>query len=152
MSKNIDKIYQVFTNNLSNYSFKDNFIHLRKSSDEGFVFLKNLNLKIDFCYIDGSHLYKNIKNDYTNYSSLLRKINNYTGLISGDDYEYTFDEIVELSSKTETELLSYLNKLKEIDYTTLEIAKDKVISFHPGIAFFLKKLMIQLQNLNLVFG
>ena len=59
-------------------------------SDNGFSLLKKLNIKIDFCYIDGSHYYDGIKNDYNNFSSILRKKENYVGCICGDDYELVF--------------------------------------------------------------
>ena len=139
MSNNINKVYQIFINNLSSYTFKENVVHIRKTSEEAFKLLKNLNLKIDFCYIDASHLYQNIKNDFTNYHTLIKKKNNYTGLLSGDDYEKTFDEIINFSSKTEDELLKYLNKLKDVDYIKLKNEKNEEIVFHPGITLFFKE-------------
>tara|TARA_B100001027_G_C16230635_1_gene314390 strand:- start:252 stop:890 length:639 start_codon:yes stop_codon:yes gene_type:complete len=140
MSKNIKKTYQIFINNLSNYTFKKNVIHIRQTSDEAFLLLQSLNLKIDFCYIDGSHLYKNIKSDYVNFSNLIRKNKKYSGLISGDDYEYTFEELLTLSEKKENELLSILKDLENVDYTILDTSNKRKFGFHPGITLFFKEM------------
>ena len=43
--------------------------------------LKKLNIKIDFCYIDGSHYYEGIKNDYNNFNSILRKDKSYVAFV-----------------------------------------------------------------------
>ena len=55
--------------------------------------LKKLNIRIDFCYIDGSHYYEGIKNDYNNFNSILKKDESYEGCICGDDYELDLDKI-----------------------------------------------------------
>lgn len=60
-------------------------------------------------------------------------------MLSGDDYEKTFDEIINFSSKTEDELLKYLNKLKDVDYIKLKNEKNEEIVFHPGITLFFKE-------------
>ena len=44
---------------------------LRKKSDDAFKLIKHMNLKIDFCYIDGCHYYDYFKNDYENCKSIM---------------------------------------------------------------------------------
>ena len=139
--KIISKIYHYFINNVSNYSFKNNHIHIRMKSDNGFSLLKKLNIKIDFCYIDGSHYYDGIKNDYNNFSSILRKKENYVGCICGDDYELELNKINNYFNYTKEEFLEFLRNNKNVDYVVLN-TKDNVnmrknrIGFHPATTLF----------------
>ena len=138
--KIISKVYRYFINNISNYSFKHNHIHLRMKSDDGFALLKKLNVKIDFCYIDGSHYYNGIKNDYNNFNSILRKNDSYEGLICGDDYELKISEINSFFNYSKEEFLEFLKNNKKVDYLLLNtkegVNKKNRVGFHPGTTLF----------------
>ena len=61
LKRSMNMIYMYFVNNISKTKFKNNFTHLRMESKKGYNLLNKLNIKLDFCYIDGSHYYKDIK-------------------------------------------------------------------------------------------
>lgn len=136
----IDEMYYYFINNISLTNFKNNFFHLRMTSDEAFILLKKFNIKIDFCYIDGCHYYEFIKNDYYNYSSLMKEKYNYKGRIIGDDYELTFDELIKSTGLTIEKLKSILEEHKNIDWLNLKNTKNIIEGFHPGITLFFKDI------------
>ena len=76
MSKVIEKIYMYFIHNISlKKKWRDKHIHLRMNSRAAFKIIENFNIKIDFCYIDGSHYYENFKFDLENYSKILESKN-----------------------------------------------------------------------------
>ena len=138
--KIISKIYHYFINNISNYSFKDKHMHLRMKSDNGFSLLKKPNIKIDFCYIDGSHYYEGIKNDYNNFNSILRKEKSYEGCICGDDYELDLDKIKDYFDYSKEQFLEFLMNNKNVDYVVLNtkngVNKKNRIGFHPATTLF----------------
>mgnify|MGYP003952475415 CR=1 FL=1 len=142
--KIISKIYHYFINNISNYSFKHNHIHFRMKSDDGFALLKKLNIKVDFCYIDGSHYYDGIKNDYNNFNSILRKNDTYEGSICGDDYELELSKIDNFFNYSREEFLQFLNNNKNVDYILLNtkegINKKNRIAFHPATTLFFSEV------------
>ena len=135
-SKNILKVYRYFTHNVGTYVFKHNHFHLRMNSNKAFDLLKSFNIKIDFCYIDGSHYYQDIKDDYTNYKSLLKNYKNNKGIICGDDYEYKFEDLKNLLDISEDKILKMLNDNKKTDYLEVKDKFGKSISFHPGCTMF----------------
>ena len=144
MDKNISKIYNYFLNNVSTYSFNDKHFHLKMTSDNAFELLKKINIKIDFCYIDGLHYYDNIKKDYLNYLSILKTENNYNGMICGDDYELEFNKFDKYFDITEGEFVKILNDNKSTDYIFLKtksgINKKNKIGFHPGLTLFFSEI------------
>ena len=144
MDKNISKIYNYFINNISNYAFNDKHFHLRMTSDTAFELLKSINIKIDFCYIDGLHYYQNIKNDYSNYISILKNENKYKGMICGDDYELEFNKFNEYFDISKNEFNKILNDNKSTDYIFLTtksgINKKNKIGFHPGLTLFFSEI------------
>ena len=142
--KIISKIYRYFINNVSNYSFRHNHVHIRMKSDDGFALLKKLNIEIDFCYIDGSHYYQGIKNDYNNFNSILRKNENYEGSICGDDYELELNKINNFFNYSKEEFLEFLKNNKNVDYIFLntkeEVNKTNIIGFHPATTLFFSEI------------
>ena len=99
MSKVIEKIYMYFIHNVSLKKWRNKHIHLRMKSREAINIIKSYNIKIDFCYIDGSHYYEDFKFDLENYSQFLTSENEYKGIICGDDYEASCDELLEKFEK-----------------------------------------------------
>ncbi len=144
MNKRISKIYNYFINNVSNYHFKHKHFHLRMTSDDAFKLLKSFNIKLDFCYVDGLHYYQNIKNDYLNYSTILKNESNYSGLICGDDYEFSFDQYNKYFDYSKEDFLAILNQNKTKDYIFLKtkagINKKNKIGFHPGLTLFFNEI------------
>jgi hypothetical protein len=130
--KLISKVYYFFINNISVTKFKNNFIHLRMTSKEAFNLISSLNLFVDFCYIDAGHLYEDIKCDYTNYNLILKNYENYSGMICGDDYEYSVDELMSGLSMDRVVLIDLLKQYKNADYISLK----NEYGFHPGMALF----------------
>ena len=126
MSEYMDKIYMYFINNISIKKWRDKHIHLRMISNDAFDILKKFNIKIDFCYIDGSHYYKAFKFDLDNYSKILKFNNGYKGRICGDDLETNYDELLKEFDKKKVDKI--LNENKTTDF--LRLGK---FYFHPGI-------------------
>ena len=126
MSEYMDKIYMYFINNISLKKWRDKHIHLRMISNDAFDILKKLNIKIDFCYIDGSHYYKAFKFDLDNYCKILKFNNGYKGKICGDDFETNYDELLKEFDKKKVDKI--LNENKTTDFLRLDN-----FHFHPGI-------------------
>ena len=152
MDKNMSKIYNYFSNNVSNYSFKNNHFHLKTTSNNAFNILKMFNIKVDFCYLDGSHYYENIKNDYINYLSILKNQSNYSGIICGDDYELDLKDCEKYFNMTKNDFLKILEKNKKNDYIFLKtkegINKKNKIGFHPGITLFFSEITDNIKKYN----
>lgn len=130
MNKNIEKIYFYFLHNLSLLKYREKIIHIRKSSSQGLKFLKDINLSFDFIYIDGSHLYENFKLDYILSNQLLFKKHDYSGLLSGDDYEVSINQFSNFGL-TKDDFKKFLMEKKNRDYIL-----GPPIGFHPGITLF----------------
>ena len=84
------------------------------NSYHGFETIKNFNIKIDFCYLDGSHYYKDFKSDLDNFSKILKLENGYKGKICGDDYELAFS----INPEREIDLIK-MSKSLEIPVTRI---------------------------------
>lgn len=132
MNNNLKKTYLYFLHNISLTKFREKFIHIRKDSKDGLIFLKNLNLKFDFIYIDGSHHYDNFKNDYNLSKEILVMENEYSGQICGDDYELSLEECHKIGLKTNN-FLELLKLNKDRDFLFFE---KFGLGFHPGISLF----------------
>ena len=115
-----------FMNNISIKKWRDKHIHLRMISNDAFDILKKFNIKIDFCYIDGSHYYKAFKFDLDNYCKILKFNNGYKGRICGDDLETNYDELLKEFDKKKVDKI--LNENKTTDFLRLDN-----FHFHPGI-------------------
>ena len=139
MSQNIQKVYMYFINNISLKKWRDKFIHLRMTSYSAFKILKNLNIKIDFCYLDGSHYYNDFKSDFDNYNKILKLKNEYKGKICGDDYEVSYDELLKEFEKEE------VDKILEENRFTDFIEKGK-FRFHPGITLAMNETTIKVNK------
>ena len=87
LKQSMNMIYMYFINNISKTKFRNNFTHLRMESKKGYNLLNKLNIKLDFCYIDGSHFYKDIKFEIENFNKILINTPNYKGFMCGDDCE-----------------------------------------------------------------
>ena len=140
MSLNIHKAYMYFINNISLKTWRDKHIHFRMSSHSGFKTLKNFNIKIDFCYLDGSHYYKDFKSDLDNYSKILKLENGYKGKLCGDDYEISYNELLKEFKKEEVDKI--LSENKSTDF----IEKGN-FHFHPGITLVMHETKIKINKL-----
>jgi hypothetical protein len=147
MSNKVEKIYFYFLNNISTYNFREKFIHIRKSSKEGFELLKQLKLNFDFIYLDGSHYYDDIKKDYLVSKDLLKDYDNYKGLLSGDDYEFSVDEY-DKCFETKNNFLKFLNEKKDYDYLYIKKKDGNLIGFHPGLSLFFSEVQDKIIKTN----
>ena len=107
------------------------------NSEKGFNFLKSLNINVDFCYIDALHSYEGIKLDYNSFKSILVNRNNYNGLICGDDYEITLEEIMNETGKN---METTKNDLREYSECEFIVLKKSDTGFHPGITLFFNEI------------
>ena len=139
MSKVIEKIYMYFIHNISLKKWRDKHIHLRMKSREANNIIKSYNIQVDFCYIDGCHYYEDFKFDLENYSELLRSVNEYKGIICGDDYEASCDELLEKFEKKD------LDKILNANKTTDCLIYDKFI-FHPGITLAMSETKVKIKK------
>lgn len=64
---------------LKNISKYDNVAYINKTSDDA---LNNIGDKVDFVYIDGAHIYEQVKKDIENYKNLVKV----GGILGGHDY------------------------------------------------------------------
>lgn len=83
---NLTKVYDIFLKRLSKMP---NVTHIRKTSDEAVVDLKE-HVKIDLVYIDGLHTAQQVKKDIQNYIPLISN----DGFISGHDYHGNWPGVV----------------------------------------------------------
>ena len=146
MSKNITKIHSYFNNNIKNSNFKNNHTHFKMKSNDAFLILKKDNIKVDFCYIDGNHYYNFLKDDFTNFFSLIKDKENYKGKICGDDYELTFDEIKELFSLNDLETEKFLLDNISKDFIYYKNKENTKKGFHPGVTLFFHESKIKIKK------
>ena len=99
LNKSMNMIYMYFINNISKTKFKNNFTHLRMESKKGYDLLNKLNIKLDFCYVDGSHYYKHIKFEIENFNKILVNNSEYKGFICGDDCEISYEDLIKKVDK-----------------------------------------------------
>lgn len=130
---NKNYIYKIFRHNLSLKNRSKNIKHLRLKSLDAFKFFKKKKYKFDLIFIDGSHLYKDVKTDLK-FSIDYRK--NYKTEVFLDDLDYTYEELLKIY-KNKKILNNLLNKSLKINYV-----KDKV-NFHPGITLSVKELNLK---------
>lgn len=64
---------------LKNISKYNNITYINKTSDDALVDIID---KVDFVYIDGAHIYEQVKKDILNYMTLVKK----GGVLGGHDY------------------------------------------------------------------
>ena len=132
MSESMNKIYMYFMNNISVKKWRDKHFHLRMNSVEAYNALKNLNIKIDFIYIDGSHYYESYKFDLENYCKILKTSDKYKGKMCGDDFEVSYSELLRELKKEDVDKI--MNDNRNTDFLKL----DKFY-FHPGITLAMKE-------------
>jgi predicted O-methyltransferase YrrM len=82
----LTKVYDMFLEKLSRMT---NVVHIRKTSDEAVVDLKDT--KIDIVYIDGLHTAEQVKKDIENYMPLISK----DGFICGHDYHENWQGVID---------------------------------------------------------
>ena len=146
MSKVIEKIYMYFIHNISlKKKWRDKHIHLRMNSRAAFKIIENFNIKIDFCYIDGSHYYENFKFDLENYSKILESKNEYQGIICGDDYELSYDELLKKFKKEELDKILSENKTTDCLIFDEPLHGD-FAHFHPGITLTMNETKIKIKK------
>ena len=148
MSKNITKIHSYFNNNIKNSNFKNNHTHIKMKSDDAFLILKKKNIKIDFCYIDGNHYYNFFKNDFTNFFSIIKDKKNYKGMICGDDYELSFEEVKEIFSLNDEETENFLLDNISKDFIYYRNKENIKKGFHPGVTLFFRESKFKIKKYN----
>jgi len=144
MSRSIEKTYIYFKHNISLKKWHNKHINLRVNSMGGYKILKNLNIKIDFCYIDGSHYYENFKFDLENYYTLLKSTEQYKGIICGDDYEMDYNDLLKKFNTREANEI--LNKNKKTDCLIYNDPSIGNFLFHPGITLAMKETKIKIKR------
>jgi predicted O-methyltransferase YrrM len=77
-------VYDEFIKNTKTFN---NIEHIRKTSDDAFLDIKEM---FDFVYIDGLHTYEQVKKDILNYKPLIKE----TGIIGGHDYIHNWVGVV----------------------------------------------------------
>ena len=112
-------------------------------SSDAFKTLKKKNLNYDFCFIDGSHKYKDVLNDIKNFLKLKKKFLKYKGQLVGDDYEYSYNEILKNNKKIKEKELKRLKK-KYMNYDSTIFFNG--LYFHPGVTFALHDLGIKVKK------
>lgn len=141
LKKSMNMIYMYFINNISRTKFKNNFTHLRMESKKAYNLLNKLNIKLDFCYIDGSHLYKDVKFEIENFNKILIDTSDYKGFMCGDDCEVGYDELIKKVDKTKVDDL--LSNCENIDF--IKNFDNKNINFHPGVTLAIKESLISIK-------
>ena len=142
LNQSMNKIYMYFINNISKKKFRNNFTHLRMKSEKGYNLLKKLNIKLDFCYIDGSHYYENIKFEIENFDKILKNNSDYKGMLCGDDCEFTYNELIEKVDKKKVDEL--LSNCKNLDF--INNFDNKNINFHPGVTLAIKESLFPIKK------
>lgn len=141
LKKSMNMIYMYFINNISKTKFKNNFTHLRMEAKKAYNILNKLSIKLDFCYIDGSHYYKDIKFEIENFNNILINSSNYKGFMCGDDCEIGYDDLIKKvdSNKVDELLLNCenLDFIKNFD--------NKNINFHPGVTRAIKESLFPIK-------
>jgi predicted O-methyltransferase YrrM len=69
---------------LKNISKYDNVTYINKTSNDA---LSDIIKKVDLVYIDGAHIYEQVKNDILNYIKLVKS----GGIVAGHDYKDNLD-------------------------------------------------------------
>ena len=146
MTKVIEKIYMYFIHNISlKKRWRDKHIHLRTNSKNALNIIDSFNIKIDFCYIDGSHYYENFKFDLENYSKILESLHDYKGVICGDDYEISYEELLNKFNKEKVDKM--LNENKKTDCLIFdEPVHADFAHFHPGITLAMYETKIKIKR------
>jgi hypothetical protein len=135
LNKSMNMIYMYFINNISKTKFKNNFTHLRMESKKGYDLLNKLNIKLDFCYVDGSHYYKDIKFEIENFNKILVNNSEYKGFICGDDCEISYEDLIKKVDKKKIEEL-----FSNVDnYDFIKNFDNQSINFHPGVTLAIKE-------------
>ena len=141
LKKSMNMIYMYFINNISKTKFKNNFTHLRMEAKKAYNILNKLSIKLDFCYIDGSHYYEDIKFEIENFNNILINSSNYKGFMCGDDCEIGYDDLIKKvdSNKVDELLLNCenLDFIKNFD--------NKNINFHPGVTRAIKESLFPIK-------
>lgn len=89
------QIYYKFLNNILFEKCEDYIIPCPNTSLFYYKKFKDMNLKADLIYIDGSHMYEDVYADINNYSNLLSP----NGVIFGDDYATDAPEVAKAVNK-----------------------------------------------------
>lgn len=142
LNRSMNKIYMYFINNISKTKFRNNFIHLRMKSKKSYYLLDKLNIKLDYCYIDGAHYYENIKFEIENFNKILKNNPYYKGVLSGDDCEITYNELIEKVDKKKVDKL--LSNCKNLDF--INNFDNKNINFHPGVTLAIKESSLPIKK------
>ena len=141
LKQSMNMIYMYFINNISKTKFRNNFTHLRMESKKGYNLLNKLNIKLDFCYIDGSHFYKDIKFEIENFNKILINTPNYKGFMCGDDCEIGYDELIKKVDKTKVKEL--FSNCENLDF--IRNFDNKNINFHPGVTLAIKESLFPIK-------
>jgi hypothetical protein len=135
LKQSMNMIYMYFINNISKTKFKNNFTHLRMESKKGYNLLNKLNVELDFCYIDGSHYYNDIKFEIENFNKILINTPDYKGLMCGDDCEIGYEELIKKVDKEKVKEL--FSNIDNLDF--IKNFDNKNINFHPGVTLAIQE-------------
>lgn len=119
---NKDYLFKIFKHNLNFGNRIKNIKHLKMKSEDAFNYLIKEKYNFDLIFIDGSHIYEDIKKDLELALYFKKK---YGTEIFLDDLEFTFEELLKVYSDIEV-VDNLLKRSKSMDYVV-----DKV-AFHPG--------------------
>lgn len=129
-------IFKIFNHNLGLVNRTKNINHIKMKSEAAFKFLIKKNYNINLIFIDGSHIYEDVKKDLE-FSLYFKK--KYETEIFLDDLEFTYDELLKIYDDKKA-LNNLLEQSKRKDYV-----RDKV-SFHPGTLLAIKELNIKVSK------
>lgn len=79
------ELFNIFLNNVMSDNVQDIIIPFPQTSNIAFEYLRNIGVMADMIYVDASHDYKSVREDVTNYWSLVRN----GGMLCGDDINWS---------------------------------------------------------------
>jgi hypothetical protein len=84
------QIYYQFLSNVVHNKLEDYILPIPNTSENGFRYLKYLNIRAEMIYIDASHEEDDVYKDLSNYYELLEN----NGIMFGDDYQRSWPGVI----------------------------------------------------------